>query len=99
MLTVKIDELDALEMLNDRVAFWTDNETEKDLFAIYYMDMIDGGAFDGAEFDPMMIVDNDYINLFSVMDDAELVKQFPDDEAREDRIYARKGGFNLVYMC
>lgn len=73
---VKIDEDVALEMLVNRVKFWTDDKTTIALFESMYENYIDGGCFDNAEFDVMLIVDNDYINWCDIISEG--------DEAYED---------------
>ncbi|MBO7712303.1 MAG: hypothetical protein J6S85_01970 [Methanobrevibacter sp.] len=67
MITVKIDEDTALEMLCDRVDFWRDGE-EADLFKKMYEHYVYNGLFDGAEFDVKSIVDNDVVNWCSIVD-------------------------------
>lgn len=62
-IIIKIDEDDALEMLMDRVHYWTDNPEVLELYSQMYWEMIDNGLFDGgSSFDPKSIVDNDYVN-------------------------------------
>ena len=71
MLNVKIDESTAFKMLSDRVDAWTTDREIKNLFDDMYERYIDGGCFDGAEFDPMVIVDNDYVNYCQVIDESD----------------------------
>ena len=71
MVTVQIDESDLLDMLVERVKYWTDEKSTVDLFAGYYQSMIDGGCFDGAYLNVSLIVDNDYNNNLSVYDSIE----------------------------
>ena len=71
MVTVQIDESDLLDMLVERVKYWTDEKSTVDLFTGYYQSLIDGGCFDGAYLDVSLIVDNDYINNLSVYDSIE----------------------------
>lgn len=66
-MLVKIDNSTALEMLMDRLKFWTDDHEVYRLYESMYDHYIDGGCFDGGEFDVMAIVDNDYINWCSVI--------------------------------
>lgn len=66
-INVQIESNDALNMLVDRVEYWTDDRAVVDLFAQMYENYIDGGCFDGGEFDVMSIVDNDYINYTQVI--------------------------------
>ena len=71
MVTVQIDESDLLEMLVERVKYWTTEKSTVDLFAGYYQIMIYCGSFEGAYLDIKRIVDNDYINNLSVYDSIE----------------------------
>ena len=71
MITVRMDEYDAIDLLVNRVKYWTDNEDTIDLFEQYYTSMVEGGCFDGADFDVMSIVDNDYVNNTSIVTRAE----------------------------
>lgn len=67
MINIKIDETTALDMLVERVEYWTD---DKDIVALYqkmYENFIDGGVFESMEFDPMGIVDNDWVNYCGVI--------------------------------
>lgn len=62
MITVKIDEDTLLEMLLNRVEFWTKDEDVIDLYEDYYKKLVDCECFEGCELDIKNIVDNDYIN-------------------------------------
>ena len=75
-MLVKISEEQALEMLMDRVGYWTDDFTTCRLYETMYESYVDGGVFEGGEFDVMVIVDNDYINWCRVISEG--------DEAYED---------------
>jgi hypothetical protein len=55
MLTVKIDKDTALNLLNERVDFWTDDIEVRQLFYKMYEKLIDEGCFENCEFDPMII--------------------------------------------
>lgn len=70
MITVNLDNDDALEMLMERVSHWTDGTT-LELFEKMYNNQIHSGCFDGCEFNVMNIVDNDYVNWCSVIWDNE----------------------------
>lgn len=98
MITVKIDEDTLHDLLMDRLAYWTDDFDTKELFNDYYMELVQSGCFEGCEFDPMIIVDNDYINYFKVMetDDPDYAWALKNP----DRIYGRlDNGTILVYMA
>lgn len=62
MVTVKVDEDTLLEMLLDRLEFWTSDEDEINLYRDYYEGLVYSGYFEGWNVDIMMVVDNDYIN-------------------------------------
>lgn len=87
-ITVELDEDTALDMLVERVKYWTNDEDELDLFEQMYDSYICGGCFDGGEFNVMRIVDNDYVNWCSIIykedtnkeDWEKLVKLFEDGD-------------------
>lgn len=74
MITVKIDEADLLDMLVDRVGYWTDDDEVIELYSKYYENMIYSGCFEDAELDINSIVDNDYANWCTVVDREEYEK-------------------------
>ncbi len=84
-MLVKINEEMALDMLMERVNYWTDEETTCKLYEKMYENYVYGGCFDGGEFDVMVIVDNDYINYCSVISEG--------DEGYEDikKLYDENG--------
>lgn len=84
-MLVNIDNDDALDMLLERLEHWTDDHTTHCLYETMYESYIDGGVFEGGEFDVMAIVDNDYVNYCDVVSDG--------DEAYEDikELYEREG--------
>ena len=67
MLTVKIDEDTALEMLLDRCKAWGTSTDNIDLFEQMYESYVYGGVFEGGEFNVMSIVDNDVVNYCGVL--------------------------------
>lgn len=101
MVNVRIDEDELLEMLLDRVDFWTNDEDIKKLYEVYYSDLINSGCFEGEELNISLIVDNDYINNLSVYDSLEdITKDFRGDEEEvRDRIVAEYNGYYLVSVC
>lgn len=88
MFTIRMDEEKAVEMLVDRVRFWTDDEEVIALFEQMYENQVDCGCFDGSDFDVMAIVDNDYINWTRIVcegeDDYEEIKAHYDAEGCGD---------------
>ena len=77
-ITVEIDEDTAIDMLVERVKYWTDDSDVLELFEQYYTNMVEGGCFDGCEFNVMSIVDNDYVNNTSVTTREEYEKDRED---------------------
>ena len=67
-MLVKISEEMALEMLLNRLEFWTDDHTTYRLYEEMYQNYIDSGCFDGGCFNVMEIVDNDYISYCDVIE-------------------------------
>ena len=84
---VKLDEYEAIDMLVERVKAWTDDEEVIDLFEQYYTSMVEGGCFDGCEFNVMAIVDNDYINNLTITTREEFEKAR--DEYIEEEVKSR----------
>lgn len=66
-MLVNIDNDTALEMLIDRLKFWTDDPDVIALYEKMYENYIDCGCFDGRKLDIMTIIDNDYINYCDVI--------------------------------
>lgn len=63
-----VDEATLLNLLMDRLEYWT---TDKDILALYkgYLeDLIDCGGFDSVEINIDLIINNLYINDTSIMD-------------------------------
>ena len=70
-MLVQIDNETAVDMLLDRLQFWTDDHTTYCLYMLMYENYIDSGVFESREFDVMEIVDNDYINWCKVIEPGE----------------------------
>lgn len=69
-ITVKLDEDEALDMLMNRVeefGGYHPGDVEYTLYEKMYKNAIDNGAFDGAEFNVMTIVDNDIVNYCTII--------------------------------
>ena len=66
-INVKMDKESALNMLLQRVRYWTDDEEEIGLFEKMYDDYLWNGVFSESEFDVMQIVDNDWINYTAII--------------------------------
>lgn len=69
-----MDEDTALDMLMERLEYWIKDHTEtskyidRKLYEQMYSSYLDGGVFESVEFDPMVIVDNDYINYCKTLE-------------------------------
>lgn len=79
MINVKLDEENAIDMLINRlVEFWNPAKEVIQLFTKMYENYVYGGGFGDMEFNPRVIVDNDYINWCKVIhkgdDDYKIVK-------------------------
>lgn len=64
-ITVKIEELTMQAMLAERWEYWLPNPEDKEMLRVYedFTDfLVEEGYFSGREFDPMVIIDNLYIN-------------------------------------
>lgn len=101
MLNVKIDENTALNLLMDRVEFWTDDEDVKKLYEQMYENYIFGGCFDGIDFDINLIVDNDYINYCKVIckgdaEYTEIDEIYKEQGLGDCSCEAEKSGYNFI---
>ena len=102
MVTVKIDEDVLLDMLDTRLnEWWNPSDIAAELFHDYYESLVYSGAFEGIELDVSAIVDNDWVNNLSVIDETEFDNYSIEDE-EDDRIILSKEDHNgtkwfLVY--
>lgn len=87
MITVKIDEDTLLEMLLDRLEFWTSDESVINLYRDYYKGLVDSGCFEGCTLDIMSIVDNDYINNLAPISKEDF-EQWGIESEMDDKIVA-----------
>ena len=85
MITITVDEDTALDMLVERVKFWTDDQDTIDLFTEMYENYIDSGYFDGSDFDVNMIVDNDYVNWCGIIGPGD------EDYRKVKKLYKERG--------
>lgn len=97
MITVTIDEDTLLELLLNRVEFWTSDETTINLYEDYYRGLVDSGCFEGCELDIKKIVDNDYINNLTTISKGDF-GQWDIESEVDDRIEAfnEKEGLYLI---
>ena len=87
MITIKIDEDTLLEMLLDRVEYWTSDEDVVDLYSEYYRDLIYSGCFEDTELDINYIVDNDYINYLTTINKEDF-KNYNIEDKTDEKIVA-----------
>ena len=87
MVTVTIDEDTLLEMLLDRVEYWTSDESVINLYRDYYEGLIDCGCFEGCTLDIMSIVDNDYTNNLATINKEDFEQWNIEDEL-DDKVAA-----------
>lgn len=102
MIKVLMDENDLIDLLVERVEFWTQDEEVIDLYRQMYENTID--CFDGAELDIKLVVDNDYINYCRIIEegdeDYEEVKKLAmnnESDCSENTIYNFIGAHNSDY--
>lgn len=70
-VTVSIDEDTLVDLLVDRVEYWTDDRDIIELYRDYYSNAVWGGCYEGSDLDIMSIVDNDYVNNLSIITEEE----------------------------
>lgn len=70
-VNVKIDSDDLIEMLIGQLELWTHDKQTIDLYTQMYVRELEGGVFENAEFNPAVIVDNDYVNYCSIVEEGE----------------------------
>lgn len=92
-VTITMDEEDFLDLLMDRVAFWTKTRycPEYDLFEKYYEDAVYNGVFDGMDEGINYIVDNDYVNNGRIVypddyDYAEIKAKYEDGSLEDEGV-------------
>lgn len=88
MIRIKINEDDLLNMLVERVEYWTDDAVTIDLFSKMYEHSINDGCFEDAELDVMQIVDNDYVNYCKIINDG-------DDDFQKVQQLAKDGEYDI----
>ena len=74
MINVQFDETDLLDLLMDRLEFWTIDTDVLELYRDYLESLIDGGCFEGQTLDISVFIDNLYVNDTTIMDKEELDK-------------------------
>ena len=84
-MLVKVDEDTLVEMLMERVEYWTYDWVTLSLFRQMYVNYVYGGCFECMELDILQIVDNDYVNNCTIIGEG--------DEGYEEllRVYEEQG--------
>ena len=102
-INMKVEKDDVIDLLVNRVRFWTDNEDVVDLFRQMYENYVEEGVFD--ELNVNLIVDNDYVNNCGVIEKGdeefekvqELAKQCCYDISCETDCYGFIESYNEDY--
>ena len=87
MITVKINEDTLLEMLLDRLEFWTSDESVINLYRNYYEGVVYSGCFEGCTLNVMLIVDNDYCKNLATISKEDF-EQWSIESEMDDKIVA-----------
>lgn len=83
MINVQINETTLLNLLMNRLEYWTSDDDVLELYENYLKELIDSGYFEGSELDVDLIIDNLYINDTSIMDKKELLENYIDVDDSE----------------
>lgn len=70
-MLVRMSNEDVIDMLVERVSYWTQEDETHELYRRMYTNYVEGGCFEGAELDVMVIVDNDYVNYCDVVSEGD----------------------------
>ena len=97
MINVRINEITLLNLLMNRLEYWTSDDDVLKLYESFLEDLIDCGYFDGAELDVDVIVDNLYINDTTIMDKKELLENYI-DIYDEDKVLAKNEDKDLYLV-
>ena len=87
MITIQIDANKFLEMLLDRLEYWTSDEDVIDLYRNYYEGLIYSGCFEKTNLDIATIVDNDYMNNLTTISKEDF-EQWGIESEMDDKIVA-----------
>lgn len=72
MINVQIDEEQLLDLLMQRIEYWTKDTHILTLYEQYLKDLIYKGYFEGANLDINLLIDNLYVNNTSIMNKEDL---------------------------
>ena len=74
MINVQIDEVDLLNLLMDRMEYWTQDEKVLNLYEEHLRELIDNGCFEGVQLDIKYLIDNLYVNDTTILSEEELTE-------------------------
>ena len=97
MINVKIAEVTLLNLLMDRLEYWTSDDDVLELYENYLEYLIDCGCFENRELDINLTIDNLYINDTSIMDKQELLENYIDIHD-EDKVLAKNEDKDLYLV-
>ena len=72
MVNVQVNGKDLLDLLMQRMEYWTRDTYILNLYEQYLKDLINGGCFEGTNLDISLLIDNLYINDTQIMDEEDL---------------------------
>lgn len=96
MVTVKIEEEFLIKLLVERLKQWTSDIDVIQLYTNYYELLVE--CFDGSEFNPDIIIDNDWINYTSVITRDEFEDYGISDEF-DDHVLTSYKDLYLISSC
>ena len=72
MINVQVDEEHLLDLLMQRMEYWTENSNVLNLYEQYLKDLVYCGCCEGSNLDVSLLIDNLYINDTQIMDGEEI---------------------------
>lgn len=85
-INVKVEKDEVIDLLVNRVRFWTDNKDVIELFRKMYENYVEAEVFN--ELDVNLIVDNDYVNYCGVIEKG-------DEEFEKVQELAKQGYYDI----
>lgn len=98
MINVRIDETTLLNLLMNRLEYWTTDSEVLELYKEYLRDLIYGGCFEGVELDVDVLIDNLYINDTTTTDKEGLIEYYNIESDNCERILARNEDKDLYLV-
>ena len=88
MVNVQINEEDLLDLLMQRMEYWTTDTYILNLYEQYLENLIDWGCFEDTDLDISLLIDNLYVNNTQIMDKEDL-KNNDIDINNSEKVLAR----------